>query len=213
MHPLLNERPPLVSLSQEDNTDNPFTPPSPGLFSGSTGALLHTQCPTLTCIHQGKVRDIYAISPTTLLMVATDRISALDVVMKNGIPGKGQLLTSLSLFWFDYLKDILPNHVVTSHLHEMPLVIQEYQEMVEHRSMLVRKLRMVPVEAVVRGYLTGALWKAYQKMETYAGLQLPPGLKEGQKLPTPVFTPTTKAKVGDHGKWNTPIGFLSFFFF
>lgn len=141
----------------------------------------------------GKVRDIYEL-PDSLLLVATDRISAYDVVMPNGIPDKGRVLTQISLFWFELLKDVTPNHVISSSIKDLPEGADK--EELEGRFMLCRKAKVVPIECVVRGYLAGSGWKEYQKSGTACGIALPPKLKQCSKLPEPIFTPATKAETG-----------------
>jgi len=162
--------------------------------------VLQTQCPELDLLHRGKVRDMYSIPghPDQLLMVATDRISAYDVVMAEPVEGKGRVLTSISLFWFDYLADIIPNHLITANVEEFPEICHQYRDQLEGRSMLVRRTKVVPVECIVRGYLSGSFWKAYQKNTTVCGFELPSGLRESDRLPEPIFTPSTKAEQGLH---------------
>ncbi|KAF7302083.1 SAICAR synthetase [Mycena indigotica] len=168
-------------------------------------ALVHSDLPTLTLLSKGKVRDIYATSdPNSLLFVASDRISAYDVVLKNGIPQKGQLLTQISLFWFDKLAHIIPNHFITADIHSMPSEVREYEEQLEGRTMLVRKAQVLPLEAIVRGYLTGSAWSEYKKSGTVHGIPLPAGLVESQRLPEPLFTPSTKAEQGQHDENISP---------
>ena len=154
----------------------------------------------LELLHRGKVRDMYAIPghDDKLLMVATDRISAYDVVMDDPVPGKGRVLTRLSLFWFDLLADIVPNHLLTADVEEYPAVCHQYRDQLEDRSMLVRRTEVVPIECIVRGYLSGSFWKAYQQDTTVCGFALPPGLRESDQLPEPLFTPSTKAEQGLH---------------
>jgi len=159
--------------------------------------VLQTDFPGLTLVNRGKVRDLYEVEGH-LLMVATDRISAFDVVMDDPIPKKGEVLTRLSLFWFDYLGDILPNHLITADVDEYPEACRPYRDELAGRSMLVRKLKPLPVECIVRGYLSGSFWKAYQKDTTVCGVQLPAGLRESEQLPEPLFTPSTKAEQGEH---------------
>ena len=144
----------------------------------------------------GKVRDVYRCDNEHLLFVATDRISAFDYVLATGIPQKGRVLTQLSLFWFDFLKDIVPNHLVTADVDKYPAHLAKYKEVLRGRSMVVVKADMFPVECVVRGYLSGSGWKEYQKTGMVCGIQLPGGLKESDKLPEPIFTPATKATTG-----------------
>jgi phosphoribosylaminoimidazole-succinocarboxamide synthase len=144
----------------------------------------------------GKVRDLYRVSNDFLLFVATDRISAFDYVLASGIPRKGEVLTQLSLFWFDFLKDIVPNHLVTADVSEYPAPLQRHRDELRGRSMLVAMADMVPIECVVRGYLSGSGWKEYRQDGAVCGIQLPKGLKESDKLPEPIFTPATKAVSG-----------------
>lgn len=159
-----------------------------------------TSFPELELVHRGKVRDMYAIPghEDKLLMVATDRISAYDVVMEDAIPGKGAVLTELSLFWFKLLGDIVDNHLISAVVDEYPEICRQYEEQLQGRSMLVRKTRPLPVECIVRGYISGSFWKAYQENTTVCGFELPAGMKESEKFPQPLFTPSTKAEIGDH---------------
>jgi phosphoribosylaminoimidazole-succinocarboxamide synthase len=131
-----------------------------------------------------------------LLIIATDRISAFDCVMPNGIPGKGKILTEMSLFWFDYVRDIVPNHLITARVEEYPEPLRKYRGQIEGRSMIVRKAQRIDVECVVRGYITGSGWKEYKRDGTVCGIRLPKGLAEAQRLPETIFTPTTKAETG-----------------
>jgi len=153
----------------------------------------------LTLIARGKVRDIYVTSvPSQLLFVATDRISAYDVILNNGIPGKGRILTQLSLFWFHKLNDIIPNHLISTDIDSMPEEVRRHRTIAEGRSMLVRKAEVIPLEAIVRGYITGSAWQEYKRAGTVHGISLPAGLVESEKLPEPLFTPSTKAEQGAH---------------
>lgn len=154
----------------------------------------------LTLTHSGKVRDMYSIPgyEDMLLMVASDRISAYDVIMSDPVPGKGQVLTSLSLFWFDLLGDIVENHLITAEVDDYPEVCSPHKEYLRGRSMLVKKSRPLPVECIVRGYISGSFWKAYQRNTEVCGFQLPEGLVESERLPEVLFTPSTKADLGDH---------------
>ncbi|MCC5846052.1 MAG: phosphoribosylaminoimidazolesuccinocarboxamide synthase [Verrucomicrobia bacterium] len=161
-------------------------------------ALLETACPDLTLLARGKVRDIYEVDDEHLLFVATDRISAFDVIMTNGIPGKGALLTKISLFWFQWLGDRIPHHLVTADLAEMPAKVRQYADQLSGRSMLVKRLRILPVEAIVRGYLAGSGWASYQKNGTVCDIPLPEGLRQCDELPKPIYTPSTKAELGAH---------------
>jgi phosphoribosylaminoimidazole-succinocarboxamide synthase len=159
-----------------------------------------TDFPMLVLKHRGKVRDMYAIPghDDKLLMVATDRISAYDVIMDDAIPGKGAVLTELSLFWFDLLQDIVENHLITADVAEYPSVCQPYAEQLQGRSMLVKKTRPLSIECIVRGYISGSFWSAYTKDPVVCGFQLPGGMQESDKFPEPLFTPSTKADLGDH---------------
>jgi phosphoribosylaminoimidazole-succinocarboxamide synthase len=160
-------------------------------------ALLNTNLGSIPLLGRGKVRDLYAVGDA-LLMVATDRISAFDHVLGTGIPGKGKILTQMSLFWFDLLKDVVPNHILTANVSEYPAELQSYAEQLEGRSMLVRRAEMFPVECVARGYLAGSGWKEYKADKTVCGIALPDGLLDGSRLPEPLFTPATKSQDGAH---------------
>ncbi len=162
----------------------------------SEKVLLQTDFSDLELYASGKVRDIYRVDNEHLLFVATDRISAFDYVLASGIPEKGRVLTQLSLFWFDFLKDMVPNHLVTADVNQYPAPLQKYADDLRGRSMLVTKAEMFAVECVARGYLSGSGWKEYQKQGTVCGIELPKGLKESDKLPEPIFTPATKAVTG-----------------
>ena len=159
-------------------------------------ALLQTDFPDLELYASGKVRDVYRVDNEHLLFVATDRISAFDYVLGSGIPNKGRVLTQISLFWFDFLKDIVSNHVVTSKVDEYPAPIRKYRHHLEGRSMLVTHANMFSVECVARGYLAGSGWKDYQAHGSICGIAIPTGLRESDKLPEPIFTPATKATSG-----------------
>jgi phosphoribosylaminoimidazole-succinocarboxamide synthase len=158
--------------------------------------LLQTDFPELELHASGKVRDVYRLDNEHLLFVATDRISAFDYVLATGIPHKGSVLTQISLFWFDFLKDIVPNHVVTADVKRYPPAVQKYADQLRGRSMMVVRGDMFPVECVVRGYLSGSGWKEYKTSGKVCGIQLPAGLKESDQLPEPIFTPATKATTG-----------------
>ena len=160
-------------------------------------ALINTNLGSIPLLGRGKVRDLYAVDDA-LLLVATDRISAFDHVLGTGIPGKGKILTQISLFWFDLLKDLVPNHLITAEASEFPARLQPYREQLEGRSMLVKRAAMFPVECVARGYLAGSGWKEYQASGTVCGIALPAGLLDGSRLPEPVFTPATKSQDGAH---------------
>ena len=158
--------------------------------------ILQTDFADLELYASGKVRDVYRCDNEHLLFVATDRISAFDYVLATGIPNKGRVLTQLSLFWFDFLKDIVPNHLVTANVEKYPCHLGPYKDLLRGRSMVVVKADMFPVECVVRGYLSGSGWKEYQKTGAVCGIKLPAGLKESARLPEPIFTPATKATTG-----------------
>ena len=158
--------------------------------------LLHTEFPDLQLHASGKVRDVYFLDDQHLLFVATDRISAFDYILASGIPHKGRVLTQISLFWFDFLKDIVPNHFITADVSQYPAPVRKYADQLRGRSMLVRRGNMFPVECVVRGYLSGSGWKEYKANGKVCGIQLPPGLNESSPLPEPIFTPATKETSG-----------------
>ncbi len=160
-------------------------------------ALIRTELGKTPLIGRGKVRDLYAVGDA-LLLVATDRISAFDHVLGTGIPGKGKILTQISLFWFELLKEIVPNHLIATEVRDFPLDLHAYAQQLEGRSMLVKRADMFPVECVARGYLAGSGWKEYQAQGTVCGIQLPSGLKDGSRLPEPIFTPATKSEGGSH---------------
>lgn len=157
--------------------------------------LLQTDFPDLNLYARGKVRDLY-VRDGQLLFVATDRISAFDYVLGTGIPEKGRVLTQLSLFWFDFLKNIVQNHLITANVDEYPAPLRKHADVLRGRSMLVKKAEMIDIECVARGYLSGSGWKEYQKTGAVCGIKLPAGLKESDKLPEPIFTPATKAVTG-----------------
>lgn len=157
--------------------------------------VIQTNLAGVKFLRRGKVRDIYEVDDF-ILIVATDRVSAFDVVLPNGIPGKGKVLTQISLFWFDYVKDIVENHVVSAKVDEFPKPLEKYREILEGRSMLVRRSQPLPVECIVRGYITGSGWKDYQNTGSVCGIKLPDGLVESSKLPEPIYTPSTKAEHG-----------------
>jgi phosphoribosylaminoimidazole-succinocarboxamide synthase len=167
-------------------------------------ALLETSISEFPLFSRGKVRDVYDLDDK-LLIVATDRISAFDVVLPNGIPGKGKVLTQMSLFWFDLVKNVAPSHLITGDVDQYPDTLKKHRDVLAGRSMLVRKARRIDVECVVRGYIAGSLWKEYRNKLVYEGkshsvelygIQLPSNLTESQRLPYPIFTPTTKAEEG-----------------
>ncbi|HEY0858513.1 MAG TPA: phosphoribosylaminoimidazolesuccinocarboxamide synthase [Albitalea sp.] len=161
-----------------------------------TTALLNSTITSLPLLARGKVRDNYAVGDDRMLMIASDRLSAFDVVMGEPIPGKGELLTRMALFWFHKLQHIVPNHLTGDDPESV--VRPDEREQVRGRSMLVRRLKGLPIEAVVRGYLAGSGWSEYQQSQSVCGVALPPGLKNASKLPQPIFTPATKAEIGDH---------------
>ena len=164
--------------------------------TNSIDVLLQADIPELQLYASGKVRDIYKVDANHLLFVASDRISAFDYVLATGIPNKGRVLTQLSLFWFDFLKDIVPNHLATADIREYPAELQKYAEQLRGRSMLVVSADMVTIECVVRGYISGSGWKEYQNASSVCGIRLPAGLRESDKLPEPIFTPAIKATSG-----------------
>ena len=157
--------------------------------------ILLTELPGFTPFTRGKVRDLYEANGN-LLFVATDRISAFDYVLATGIPRKGQVLTQLSLFWFGFLRDLVGHHLITDDVEQYPAPFRKFRSQIEGRSMLVRRAKMVPVECVVRGYLSGSGWKDYQQTGSVCGIRLPAGLVESDRLPEPLFTPATKAESG-----------------
>jgi len=160
-------------------------------------APLKTSLGDVPLLGRGKVRDLYAIGDA-LLLVATDRISAFDHVLGSGIPDKGRILTQISLFWFEKLKPIVPNHLLTADVKEFPAILQPYCDQLAGRSMLVKRAAMFPVECVVRGYLAGSGWKEYKESGTVCGIKLPQGLQDGSRMPAPIFTPATKSQDGEH---------------
>ncbi len=165
-----------------------------------TTSVVKTELQDLVLLHRGKVRDMYGIPghDDKLLMVATDRISAFDVVMDDPVPGKGVVLTRLSLFWFRLLGDIVPNHLISAEVDEYPEICHQYRQQLAGRSMLVKKTKVLPIECIVRGYLSGSFWKAYQQDTTVCGFSLPAGMVESDRFPEPLFTPSTKAEQGLH---------------
>ena len=156
-----------------------------------------TDFPELKLLKRGKVRDVYDLGEY-LLMVVSDRISAFDVVMPDPIPDKGVILTQISLFWFDVVKPLIQNHVVARDVDQYPESCRLYADALQNRSMLVKKAQPLPIECIVRGYISGSGWKEYTETGSICGIQLPEGLKESQKLPEPIFTPSTKAEHGEH---------------
>jgi phosphoribosylaminoimidazole-succinocarboxamide synthase len=157
--------------------------------------ILHTELPGIEKHAQGKVRDVYQVDGR-LLIVATDRISAFDYILPTGIPDKGRVLTQLSIFWFDFLRDATPTHFLTANVDEYPAALGQFRDQLEGRSMLVKRAQMVEIECVARGYLAGSGWKEYQAQGTVCGIPLPAGLRESDRLPAPIFTPSTKAQTG-----------------
>jgi phosphoribosylaminoimidazole-succinocarboxamide synthase len=159
--------------------------------------ILQTEFPDLKLAGRGKVRDIYDMGDT-LLIVTSDRISAFDVIMNEGIPDKGYVLTQISAFWFHQMEDIIPNHIISTDVKDFPAECQKYADQLEGRSMLVKKAKPLPAECIVRGYLSGSGWKDYKATGSVCGIKLPEGLLESSKLPEPIFTPSTKAELGTH---------------
>lgn len=158
--------------------------------------LLQTDFPDLQLHASGKVRDVYQLDAERLLFVATDRISAFDYVLATGIPHKGHVLSQISLFWFDFLSDIVPNHLITADVNRYPQTLHKYADQLRGRSMVVQRAKMFPVECVVRGYISGSAWKEYKATGKVCGIELPAGLRESEALPQPIFTPSTKAASG-----------------
>ncbi|MBW2574336.1 MAG: phosphoribosylaminoimidazolesuccinocarboxamide synthase [Deltaproteobacteria bacterium] len=159
--------------------------------------VIRTDFKDLNLVKRGKVRDIYDLGDK-LLMVATDRISAFDVIMPDPIPGKGKILTQISLFWFEIMESLLPHHLISGNVDNFPEICKPYTEILRDRSMLVKKAKPLPIECVVRGYISGSGWKDYQTNGSICGIKLPQGLKESDKLPEPLFTPSTKEEIGLH---------------
>jgi phosphoribosylaminoimidazole-succinocarboxamide synthase len=159
--------------------------------------LTQTDLPGLPLLARGKVRDLYSVGEY-LLLIATDRISAFDHVLATGIPGKGKILTQLSLFWFQLLRDVVPNHLITADISQYPEALRPYSSQLQGRSMLVKRAQMFPVECVVRGYLSGSGWKDYKATGAVCGIPLPAGMQESARLPQPLFTPASKSLGGEH---------------
>ena len=157
--------------------------------------VINTDMPDVGTPRRGKVRDIYDLGEH-LLLVVTDRVSAFDVVLPNGIPGKGKVLTAISLFWFKMMEGIVRNHIIAIDVKDFPQKLHKYKDMLQGRSLLVKKAKVVPVECIVRGYLSGSGWKSYQKDNTVCGIKLPSGMLESSKIEQPIFTPSTKAETG-----------------
>ncbi|MDY0292816.1 MAG: phosphoribosylaminoimidazolesuccinocarboxamide synthase [Desulfuromonadaceae bacterium] len=162
-----------------------------------TPVVLETKCPELNLVNKGKVRDIYDVGEH-LLIVTTDRISAFDVIMNEGIPDKGFVLTEISKFWFEKMGDIIQHHIVSTNVDDFPAITHQYRTQLEGRSMLVKKAKPLPVECIVRGYISGSGWKEYKEKGSICGISLPAGLKESERLPEVIFTPSTKAELGEH---------------
>jgi phosphoribosylaminoimidazole-succinocarboxamide synthase len=163
-------------------------------FTGNQ-VILETDLAGVARHAQGKVRDVYSVDGR-LLIVATDRISAFDYILGTGIPDKGKVLTQLSIFWFDFLRDLTPTHFLTARVEDYPEPLPRFREQLEGRSMLVKRANMIEVECVARGYLSGSAWKDYREQGAVCGIKLPPGLRESDRLPEPIFTPATKAQTG-----------------
>ncbi len=160
-------------------------------------ALYETFFDDLKLINKGKVRDLYDLGEH-ILMVTTDRLSAFDVILPDPVPGKGKVLNEISIFWFDFFKDFVPNHLVTAKIDEYPIECRKYRNELEGRSMLVKKTKPFPIECVVRGYISGSGWKSYKKTGDICGISLPSGMKESDKLPEALYTPSTKEEIGAH---------------
>ncbi|HUT00239.1 MAG TPA: phosphoribosylaminoimidazolesuccinocarboxamide synthase [Candidatus Thermoplasmatota archaeon] len=161
----------------------------------NTSIVVDTELP-VKILNKGKVRDIYEVNNHLLLIIATDRISAFDIVLPDPIPSKGVCLTQLSKFWFDYIKKSVPNHVISTDVKDFPKELQAYHSQLANRSMLVKKTKVIPIECIVRGYISGSAWSSYKKDGTVCGIKLPGGLQESEQFPEPLFTPSTKAKSG-----------------
>jgi len=159
--------------------------------------ILETNFEDLKLFKRGKVRDIYDLGEY-YLMISSDRLSAFDVIMNEGIPDKGKVLTKISEFWFDFSKDIIENHIVSTNIDDYPEECKKYAEFLTGRSMLVKKAELIPIECIVRGYISGSGWKDYQKTGSICGIELPENMQESEKLSEPIFTPSTKAEIGDH---------------
>ena len=163
----------------------------------SSQAIIDTDLTDLQLLRKGKVRDVYDMGDS-LLMIASDRISAFDVVMPNPIPGKGKVLNLISLFWFDIMKSVTDNHIISSNVEDFPASCQPYTDLLKDRSVLVKKAEPLPVECIVRGYVSGSGWNSYKESQSICGISLPAGLVESDRLPEPIFTPSTKAELGEH---------------
>ena len=162
-----------------------------------TPIITQTNCPELNLVNRGKVRDIYDLGEH-LLIVASDRISAFDVIMDVGIPQKGYVLTQISKFWFEQMTDLVPHHLIATEVDDFPVITHQYRDQLEGRSMLTKKAQPLPVECIVRGYLSGSGWKEYQQRGSLCSIPLPTGLVQSDKLPETLFTPSTKAELGEH---------------
>ncbi len=162
-----------------------------------TPIITQTNCPELKLVNRGKVRDIYDLGEH-LLIVTSDRISAFDVIMDEGIPQKGYVLTQISKFWFEQMTDLIPHHLIATDINDFPEVCHQYRDQLEGRSMLTKKANPLAIECIVRGYISGSGWKEYQQQGSVCGIQLPEGLKQSDKLPRTLFTPSTKAELGEH---------------
>ncbi len=162
-----------------------------------TPIVTETNCPELKLINRGKVRDLYDLGEY-LLIVTTDRISAFDVIMNEGIPQKGYVLTQISKFWFEQMADLIPNHIIATEVDDFPAITHQYRDQLEGRSMLTKKASPLPIECIVRGYISGSGWKEYQKQGSVCSIPLPAGLTQSDKLPQTLFTPSTKAELGEH---------------
>ncbi|MCK4503027.1 MAG: phosphoribosylaminoimidazolesuccinocarboxamide synthase, partial [Desulfuromonadales bacterium] len=159
--------------------------------------ITETNCPELKLVNRGKVRDIYDLGEH-LLIVTSDRISAFDVIMDEGIPQKGYVLTQISKFWFEQMSDLIPHHLISTEVDDFPAITHQYRDQLEGRSMLTKKAQPLPIECIVRGYLSGSGWKEYQKLGSVCSIPLPTGLLQSDKLPKTLFTPSTKAELGEH---------------
>ncbi|WP_020675582.1 phosphoribosylaminoimidazolesuccinocarboxamide synthase [Geopsychrobacter electrodiphilus] len=162
-----------------------------------TKIVTQTNCPELKLLNRGKVRDLYDLGEH-LLIVTSDRISAFDVIMNEGIPQKGFVLTQVSKFWFEMMGDLIPNHLISTEVDDFPAITHQYRDQLEGRSMLTKKAQPLPIECIVRGYLSGSGWKEYQQKGSVCGIKLPEGMLESSKLSEPIFTPSTKAELGTH---------------
>jgi phosphoribosylaminoimidazole-succinocarboxamide synthase len=162
-----------------------------------TPIITQTNCPELKLVNRGKVRDIYDLGEH-LLIVTSDRISAFDVIMDEGIPQKGYVLTQISKFWFEQMTDLIPHHLIATEVNDFPAICHQYRDQLEGRSMLTKKADPLAIECIVRGYISGSGWKEYQQQGSVCGIQLPAGLQQSDKLPETLFTPSTKAEIGEH---------------